>query len=238
MATFANFIQSIVSDGNDGKAFERFCKHFLETSPDYADLFEEVWLWADWNQRWSNDKGIDLIAKYAGREKYCAVQAKCYDAANTVPYGEVTNFLADSNRDLIEDRILMMSTNRLNEKTSKEVISGQEKPVTIRDRHYFENISYEYPQHISDLRNAAPKVKPTPRPHQAIAIDNVVNGLVDNDRGQLIMACGTGKTFTTLWIKERLEAQKTLVLLPSLSLLSQTMREWVWGAGLEELSYN
>ena len=44
----------------------------------------------------------------------------------------------------------------------------------------------------------------------------------------MIMACGTGKTFTTLWIKEALEAHTTLVLLPSLSLLSQTMREWAW----------
>ena len=55
----------------------------------------------------SHDKGIDLIAKYKGRNKYCAIQAKCYDEANSVPYNEVTNFLADSNRDLIEDRILI-----------------------------------------------------------------------------------------------------------------------------------
>jgi superfamily II DNA or RNA helicase len=231
MATFDQFINSIIADGNDGKAFEKFCKHFLETSPEYAHQFEKVWLWDDWPNKWSHDKGIDLVAKYKGRDTYCAIQAKCYAAHNTVPYNEVTNFLADSSRAEIEDRILMMSTNKLNEKTSKEVISGQEKQVTILDRDYFENkAKFDYPSHISELGKAKAKPPATPRKHQITAINDVEKGLQENDRGQLIMACGTGKTFTTLWIKERLKANTVLVLLPSLSLLSQTMREWVWGA--------
>ena len=231
MATFDQFINSIIADGNDGKAFEKFCKHFLETSPEYAHQFEKVWLWDEWPNKWSHDKGIDLIAKYKDRDTYCAIQAKCYAAHNTVPYNEVTNFLADSSRTEIEDRILMMSTNKLNEKTSKEVISGQEKQVTILDRDYFENkAKFDYPAHISELGKAKAKPPATPFDHQKAAINDVEKGLQENDRGQLIMACGTGKTFTTLWIKERLKANTVLVLLPSLSLLSQTMREWVWGA--------
>ena len=230
MATFDQFISSIINDGNDGKAFEVFCKHFLETAPEYRNQFEKVWLWDNFPNKWSQDKGVDLIAKYKGRDKYCAIQAKCYAAHNTVPYSEVTNFLADSNRVEIEDRILMMSTNKLSEKTSKEVIAGQEKQVIIRDRQYFESVNYDYPSHISELSKAKEKPKVKPREHQRAAIDDVEKGLKDNDRGQLIMACGTGKTFTTLWIKERLKANTVLVLLPSLSLLSQTMREWVWGA--------
>ena len=98
MATFDQFINSIIADGNDGKAFEKFCKHFLETSPEYSHQFEKVWLWDDWPNKWSHDKGIDLVAKYKGRDKYCAVQAKCYAAHNTVPYNEVTNFIAESSR--------------------------------------------------------------------------------------------------------------------------------------------
>ena len=230
MASFDEFISSIIADGNDGKAFELFCKHFLETAPEYKDQFEKVWLWDQWPNKWSHDKGIDLIAKYKGRDTYCAIQAKCYAAHNTVPYDEVTNFLADSNRSEIEDRILMMSTNRLYEKTSKEVIQGQEKQVVIRDRHYFESINFNYPSHISELSKASLKPKAEPRKHQVKAIAALEKGLTENDRGQLIMACGTGKTFTTLWIKERLRAHTVLVLLPSLSLLSQIMREWVWGA--------
>ena len=67
MASFDQFINSIIADGNDGKAFEKFCKHFLETAPEYAHQFEKVWLWDEWPNKWSHDKGIDLIAKYKGR---------------------------------------------------------------------------------------------------------------------------------------------------------------------------
>ena len=70
------------------------------------------------------------------------------------------------------------------------------------------------------------KLKLIPRPHQLDAISAVVDSFKGAERGQLIMACGTGKTFTTLLIKEKLESRRTLVLLPSLSLLSQTLREW------------
>ena len=77
------------------------------------------------------------------------------------------------------------------------------------------------------------KTKPTPDTHQLEAIEAVQSKLQSLDRGQMIMACGTGKTFTTLWIKEALKAHTTLVLLPSLSLLSQTMREWAWAGNTE-----
>jgi predicted helicase len=85
----------------------------------------------------------------------------------------------------------------------------------------------------SDLYQAKVKEKPKPDPHQLEAIANVKRELQSLERGQMIMACGTGKTFTTLWIKEALEAQTTLVLLPSLSLLSQTMREWAWAGNTD-----
>src|SRR5262245_27576875 len=66
----------------------------------------------------------------------------------------------------------------------------------------------------------------TPRPDQRLAIRRVTRGLRENNRGKLIMACGTGKTVTALWSMERLRAERTLVLLPSLALLRQTIREW------------
>jgi predicted helicase len=56
-----------------------------------------------------------------------------------------------------------------------------------------------------------------------------VKGFQLADRGQLIMACGTGKTLTALFIAERLESKRTLVLLPSLSLLKQTLNVCRWG---------
>ena len=72
MVSFDEFINSIIADGNDGKAFELFCKQFLETSPKYIDQFEKVWLWEPWPNKWSYDKGIDVITKYKGRDTCCA----------------------------------------------------------------------------------------------------------------------------------------------------------------------
>jgi predicted helicase len=83
------------------------------------------------------------------------------------------------------------------------------------------------------MHQAKVKDKPTPDPHQSKAVADATSGLKTSDRGQMIMACGTGKTFTTLWIKEALESHTTLVLLPSLSLLSQTMREWAWAGNTD-----
>ena len=94
----------------------------------------------------------------------------------------------------------------------------------------FESAEVEYPSKIENLKSLKRKDPPTPRPHQLEAIEAVNKKFKDTDRGQLIMACGTGKTFTTLWIKEALASKSTLVLLPSLSLLSQTLKEWTFAA--------
>ena len=63
-------------------------------------------------------------------------------------------------------------------------------------------------------------------PHVKEAFGATVKGFDTTDRGQLIMACGTGKTLAAMWISERLDAKRTLILVPSLSLLEQTLREW------------
>lgn len=94
----------------------------------------------------------------------------------------------------------------------------------------FESSSIEFPDHYDELSRAEPLKPPKPREHQLEAISAVKNGFKDTDRGQLIMACGTGKTFTTLWIKEALDSESTLILLPSLGLLSQTLHEWTKAA--------
>ena len=88
----------------------------------------------------------------------------------------------------------------------------------------------DYPANFAALSQGKRKARPMPRDHQNEARAAVVQGLQTADRGQLIMACGTGKTYVTLWIKEHLDAQRTLVLVPSLGLLSQLLREWTFAA--------
>lgn len=96
-----------------------------------------------------------------------------------------------------------------------------------------EEANLEFPSNPENLNQVQQREKPTPRPHQTEAIDAVVQGLATDEKGQLIMCCGTGKTFTSLWIKEALKSQNTLVLLPSLGLLSQTLKEWCFAKNEE-----
>ena len=114
---------------------------------------------------------------------------------------------------------------------ARQVLDGQEKSVVRYHLTHFENAAVEYPDSIERLSLGKRKPPPEPdRPHQIEAIDNVISGFRTADRGQLVMACGTGKTFVCLWVKERLKAKRTLVLVPSLGLLSQILNEWTFAA--------
>ena len=139
----------------------------------------------------------------------------------------MNSFLADTGRPEVDRRLWLQTTNKIETKAEK-TYKGQEKHVTIINLNNFRDAQIDYPSSFADLYQAKVKDKPEPDPHQVKAIEDVTAGLQKSDRGQMIMACGTGKTFTTLWIKEALKSETTLVLLPSLSLLSQTMREWAW----------
>ena len=224
MGNFSKLIQSIYRDGNDGKVFERFVKWFLKNDPEWSTQVDQVWLWDEWPGRWGPDKGIDLVFKHRNGETW-AVQAKCYSSDYYVTKADIDTFLTESNRKVISKRLLMASTDRIGE-NARETCAGQEKPVTRFMLSDFEKAEVDYPKTYKNLQRIKKKPKPKPHDYQKEAIQAVARRFKKADRGQLIMACGTGKTFTTLWIKERLKSQCTLVLLPSLNLLAQTVREW------------
>ena len=97
MATFREFIKSIQSDGNDGQAFEYFCKWFLLNDPYWKTQVDKAWLQDEWPERWGPDCGIDLIFKQKNGETW-AVQAKCYDKKYSVTKDDMNAFLTESNR--------------------------------------------------------------------------------------------------------------------------------------------
>jgi superfamily II DNA or RNA helicase len=229
MASFSEFLDSIYRDGNNGKQFEQFAKWFLKNDPEWKTQVAEAWLWDEFPERWGRDKGIDLVFKHRNGE-YWAVQAKCYDSDYYVTKADIDSFLSESNRKIISRRLLMATTDRLGA-NAVEVCRGQEKPVTRFMLTDFEHAEVDYPDDYRNLRRVKKKPRPSARDHQKIAIKDVVKGFKKADRGQLIMACGTGKTFTTLWIKEKMKSRNTLVLLPSLNLLAQTVREWSFASG-------
>ena len=230
---FSNFYSSLDADpAKRGKQFERFVKWFLKVDPEWSTQVDQIWLWEEWPERWGADCGIDLVFRHKNGEHW-AVQAKCYSPDYDITKHDVDKFLSESNRPLIKHRLLIATTDRIGG-NAKQVCDGQEKPVIRFMFSDFEKAPLDYSTDFASLSQGKRKPRPTPNdghhPHQPEAIDAVVRGLQTANRGQLIMACGTGKTYVTLWIKEHLAAQRTLVLVPSLGLLSQLLREWTFAA--------
>ena len=235
MLTVNNFITSLRNEFGEqeaGKKFEVFCKWFLENDPEWTKTIDKVWLWDDYPNKWQRqDLGTDLI--FRDKEGLIwAVQAKCYSEHRATTKGDMNSFLADTGRKEVDKRLWLQTTNKMEAKADK-TLKGQDKPVTVFNLNDFRDAQIDYPTSYAGLYQAKVKTKPKPDPHQIEAIEAVQSKLQTLDRGQMIMACGTGKTFTTLWIKEELKAHTTLVLLPSLSLLSQTMREWAWAGNTD-----
>ena len=121
-------------------------------------------------------------------------------------------------------RLLIATTDRLGP-TAKRTLDAQREPVGYLLRSQLELADVTWPSSPADLRPRRPARK-KPFPHVEEAIRATVKGFKTTDRGQLLMACGTGKTLAAMWIAERLDANRTLILVPSLSLLAQTLREW------------
>lgn len=225
LTLFSELVASLDADpGVRGRQFEVFVKWFLQNDPVWAAQVDQVWLWRDYPQRWGADCGIDLVFRHKNGEIW-SVQAKCYAPTYDISRPDVNKFLSESNRKGIDKCLLIATTDRIGF-NARQVCDAQQKKVVRYLRANFESANVDYPATFSALHTAKAKTRPQPFPHQAEAITAVGARLCNTDRGQLIMACGTGKTFTTLWIKEHLAAESTLVLLPSLGLLSQTLNEW------------
>ena len=226
---FSDFYNSLDPDPlKRGKQFEHFVKWFLKADPEWSTQVDQVWLWDEWPGRWGADCGIDLVILHKNGDHW-AVQAKCYSPDYDITKHDVDKFLSESNRPSIQHRLLIATTDRIGA-NAKQVCDAQEKPVIRFLLSDFDKSALDYPANFESLPQAKRKPRPEPRDHQNEARAAVVQGLQTADRGQLIMACGTGKTYVTLWIKEALNAQRTLVLVPSLGLLSQVLREWTFAA--------
>jgi predicted helicase len=227
---------SAASEADKGAKFERLMKAFLRTDPVYAEQFSNVWLWGDWpGNKGKHDTGIDLVAQDRNTGHHVAIQCKFYAPTSTVGKPQIDSFLSASGKEGFAERIIVSTTDRWNSH-AEDALKGQQIPVRrigMTDLAWsnvdWEAFSLTKPE---EMRLSAKK---EPRPHQRIAIDKVSVGFGEYDRGKLIMACGTGKTFTSLRIAEENVGAggSVLFLVPSISLLSQTVREWVGESNLD-----
>ena len=108
MATFESFIRTFDDNSNiKGNQFEHFVKWFLANDPEWSTQVDSVWLWKDWPENWGPDCGIDLIFKQKLTGETWAVQAKCYDVEHSITKHDVDKFLSESNRKVIDKRLLI-----------------------------------------------------------------------------------------------------------------------------------
>ncbi len=210
--------------GRDGRDFEHLTKWFLESDPESVAQYSRVWLWRDWPGNWGPDKGIDLIAE-THDDEFVAVQAKNYGVAHSITKRDIDTFLSESNRPVIAARLLVATTDRV-AASALEVMAGQEKPVSTCLLSSLNASPVMWPDSMAELAPAPPP-RARPRAHQVKALDAIDAWVRSKaERGQVIMACGTGKSLVAVWAAERMEARRVLVLAPTLDLLRQLSRVW------------
>lgn len=218
-----------VSEREKGTYFEELMLTYLRNEATYRDLYSDVWTYADWAKEQgidARDAGIDLVAKTHGTNEYHAIQCKFYGENERIEKKDIDSFFTASGKTIFKHRIIVSTTNNWSTH-AEDALQDQNPPVSKIDLYDLENSQIDWAKYQP---NKAPVLqeKKTLRPHQKSALEAVVYGLKTADRGKLIMTCGTGKTFTSLKIAEQVagEGGRVLFLVPSLSLLSQTLTEW------------
>lgn len=228
MEALGTLLAQLPADASSrGRRFEQLCQWFLRTDPAYAGCLRHVWLWDEWPGRWGSDAGIDLVAETVSGELW-AIQAKAYRPQYAVTKHDVDTFLSESARPAFSFRLLIATTDLVGARAAK-TMDEQAIPAGFVGLAQLERSPVIWPRDLDDLRERRRPAK-RPLPHSQEAITAVRDGFRDHDRGQLVMACGTGKTLIGLWVFEELACERALVLLPSLSLLAQTLREWTSNA--------
>lgn len=235
----ARFRNESVTEHDKGAKFEKLIKRWFLTVPEYANVLDKVWLWEEFPGKESMggvDLGIDLVAK-TDEGKFWAIQCKCYKDDAVISKKMVDSFIANANRQFVDDE---MHTNRFDKlfwvsTTSHWGKNAQEsiKHQAIQFVPIYTNRLQESSVNWKDLvegklgKEALLEGKMM-RPHQIEALTKAHEYFKNHDRGKMIMACGTGKTYTSLKIVENETKGKGLVLymVPSIALLSQGLESW------------
>jgi len=213
-----------------GTYFERLCVEFLKHDPEMAQQYEDAWTFREWAEAsgWKQtDTGIDLVAKLRDDGGFCAIQCKFYAADHHIQKSEIDSFFTASGKAPFTRRLIIDTTEVAWSKNAEEALDGQNISTTRISMERLEQSPIDWRAYLADDQIVLTPKKEV-RPHQRDALDAVRSGLASADRGKLIMACGTGKTFTGLKIAEDLAGpgKFVLFLVPSLALMSQTVREW------------
>ena len=233
--------QRIARDQREkGALFEQLMQRYLKTDPLYANELKEVWLWGEFPFRkdfGGKDLGIDIVARTLNNE-YWAIQCKFYDVKSTISLTDISTFLSNSGR-IFQDENgqtaqfslrLWIDTKVAWGTNASEAIRNQQPIVKRLGWYDLATAAVDWDKIAEGKKGKDAQAKgKTPRKHQLEAIEAAHTYFQKESRGKFIMACGTGKTYTALNVVEK-ETHKSglaLFLVPSIALLSQTLREWM-----------
>ncbi|MFD0047032.1 DEAD/DEAH box helicase [Pseudarthrobacter scleromae] len=232
-ASFEDVLDRLYFSATDqhdkGTKFEHLMKRYLELEPKYADQFSDVWLWSEWPGRAGHvDTGIDLVARDRYTGELTGIQCKFYDPARTLDKKQIDSFFTAVGKTEFSYGMVVSTTDKWS-KHAEDALEGQSKPMTrlrfadLADSTIdWSEFNLDAPEHMKQLGGKEP------RKYQRQAIEDVKKGFTTSDRGRLIMACGTGKTYTSLKMVEEIVpiGGSVLFLVPSIALLQQTLNEW------------
>ncbi len=214
-----------------GTAFEILVKNILLHAPVYRGQFKHVWLWNELN--WGHDSGIDLVA-VDEFNNLIGIQAKCYDPQYQVSKDDINTFIATLNKafpyqgtpTFFTKGMIFSTTNKWSS-TAIETLQGQKTPCQLISRALMETWEVDWDV-LSGSKVGAVVAEKDLRDYQIEALAAAQRHYATYDRGKLIMACGTGKTLTSLRILEQQTKGKglALFLVPSIALLNQTLIAW------------
>ncbi len=236
---FDAILEELKNRGNNkseqGTIFEDFCKMILEKAPLFSDDIAKVWKWKEFpGNGGMHDNGIDLVA-LDKQGDYWAIQCKFFNRDSSVSKGDIDSFISATCRSFSIEGKEYTYTQKYVFSTTENVSLNSSNLFTLIGPSTLKECGIDW-NHFSLDKIDDIKIEPQkkPKPHQENAINDVIKGFEANSRGKLIMACGTGKTFTSLMIVEELYKKRedknksfnVLYLVPSIALLSQTIIEW------------
>ncbi|NDO78022.1 N-6 DNA methylase [Kocuria indica] len=212
-----------------GDKFERLMRSYLLTDQAYS--FSKVWLWNEYPERGNrSDIGVDLVGVRADTGEKVAIQCKFKDPDKVITKGDIDSFISASATAEFGERLMVSTSLKELGGNTRKTIDNLDKPwstvglAQLADAPIdWSQFNLDQPEHMVRTDDAK-----SPRPHQLQAMAAVREGFESHDRGKLIMACGTGKTYTSLQIMQEQTPRDATVLflVPSISLLSQTLTEW------------
>ena len=221
------------SEREKGTLFEELTRQFLLHDARFAHQFKEIYLWSEWPERRTGDTGIDLVAiPVHDGEGPVAIQCKFYALGHRIQKADIDSFLSASGKEPFGRRIVVDTSGAPWGKNAHDAIEGQQIPVSRITLADLRDSDIDW-RTYSLGSTQAPKTRErkVPRDHQVRARSAVMAGFEEHDRGTMVMACGTGKTFTALTIaREFVEKEggtaRILFAVPSLALLKQTLDDW------------